>query len=124
MGGILLYVCSKLWTARPICLRLLAHWMRAAASRTFCTAGSNRPIRTAMMAITTSSSIRVNAERPTVLMVFLRTIGLMMDDATRSATETPAWASVERTRPPELQEFLGMFQNGDENTVRGFGHFR
>src|SRR5262249_53282099 len=33
--------------------------MRAAASRTFCTAGKSRPIRMAMMAITTSSSISV-----------------------------------------------------------------
>src|SRR5262249_38840769 len=34
-------------------------WMRAAASRIFWTAGSNRPMRMAMMAITTSSSISV-----------------------------------------------------------------
>jgi hypothetical protein len=34
--------------------------MRLAASRTFCTAGNSSAIRTAMMAITTSSSIRVN----------------------------------------------------------------
>src|SRR5207244_3402331 len=34
-----------------------------AASRTFCTAGSSRPISTAMMAITTSSSMSVNARR-------------------------------------------------------------
>src|SRR5262245_53162851 len=53
----------KLWTARPICLRLLAHCSRAAASLTFWTAGSNRPMRAAMMAITTSSSIKVKAER-------------------------------------------------------------
>src|SRR6266851_5681783 len=33
--------------------------MRAAASRTFCTAGKSRPMRIAMMAITTSSSISV-----------------------------------------------------------------
>src|SRR4051812_49379998 len=33
--------------------------MRAAASRTFCTAGSSRPMRMAMMAMTTSSSISV-----------------------------------------------------------------
>jgi len=33
--------------------------IRAAASRTFCTAGSNRPMRMAMTAITTSNSIRV-----------------------------------------------------------------
>src|SRR6266404_3346393 len=45
---------------------LLAHLMRAAASRTFCTAGSNRPIRMAMMAITTSSSISVKPRRTDV----------------------------------------------------------
>jgi hypothetical protein len=33
----------------------------AAASRTFCTAGNNNPIRIAMIAITTKSSIRVKA---------------------------------------------------------------
>src|SRR3954451_15580580 len=50
----------KVWTARPICLRLFEHLARAAASRTFCTAGRSRPIRTAMIAITTSNSISVN----------------------------------------------------------------
>src|SRR5215470_18147821 len=35
------------------------HLVRLAASRTFCTAGSNSPISTPMMAITTSSSISV-----------------------------------------------------------------
>src|SRR6476659_7385043 len=42
---------------------LFVQLMRAAASRTFCTAGSNRPMRMAMMAITTSSSISVNPGR-------------------------------------------------------------
>jgi len=37
--------------------------MRAAASRTFWTAGNSRPIRMAMMAMTTSSSISVKPER-------------------------------------------------------------
>src|SRR5688572_29202667 len=37
--------------------------MRAAASRTFCTAGKRRPMRIAMIAITTRSSISVNARR-------------------------------------------------------------
>src|SRR5262249_11940671 len=46
----------------PICLRLFWQRTRAAASRTFWTAGSSRPISTAMMAITTSSSTSVNAE--------------------------------------------------------------
>src|SRR5215211_297709 len=43
---------------------LLAHLMRAAACRTFWTAGTSRPMRMAMMAITTSSSISVKAPRP------------------------------------------------------------
>src|SRR6476660_5098736 len=51
------------WQARASCLRLLAHFMRLAASRTFWTAGSSRPIRMAMMAITTKSSIRVKPDR-------------------------------------------------------------
>jgi hypothetical protein len=37
--------------------------MRLAASRTFCTAGKSKPIRIAMMAITTSSSISVKPRR-------------------------------------------------------------
>ena len=37
--------------------------MRAAAARTFCTAGSSRPMRIAMMAMTTSNSMSVNAAR-------------------------------------------------------------
>src|SRR6476660_5944612 len=49
--------------ARAICFILLMHWVRAASSRTFCTAGTSRAIRMAMMAITTSSSINVNARR-------------------------------------------------------------
>src|SRR5881275_1977085 len=39
------------------------HCMRAAASRTFWTAGSRSPMRMAMMAITTNNSISVKAER-------------------------------------------------------------
>src|SRR5271166_2892962 len=49
--------------ARPICFRLLVHWARRAASRADCTAGKRSAIRTAMMAMTTSSSIRVKAGR-------------------------------------------------------------
>jgi len=47
----------------PIRFMLLPHWMRAAASRTFWTAGSSRPMRMAMIAITTRSSMSVNPER-------------------------------------------------------------
>ena len=38
-------------------------WDRAAASRTFWTAGNNKPIKMAMMAITTSNSINVKPTR-------------------------------------------------------------
>src|SRR5438132_11600300 len=47
-----------LW-AMPNCLRLFVQLARAAASRTFWTAGSSRPMRMAMIAITTKSSISV-----------------------------------------------------------------
>src|SRR5215468_2201381 len=49
--------------ASEICLRLFWHLARAAALRTFWTAGRSRPIRIAMIAITTSSSISVNPGR-------------------------------------------------------------
>src|SRR6516165_7383121 len=60
-----MYLYTEWWlcTANPICLRLFWHWLRAAASRTFCTAGTKSAIKMAMIAITTSSSIKVKAER-------------------------------------------------------------
>src|SRR5438094_2226297 len=59
-GGTTPRTSWKWWQARPSCLRLFVHLVRAAASRTFCTAGRSRPMRMAMMAITTNSSISVN----------------------------------------------------------------
>src|SRR5438552_3106487 len=38
---------------------LFMHLARAAAARTFCTAGNSKPIKIPMMAMTTRSSIRV-----------------------------------------------------------------
>jgi hypothetical protein len=51
------------WRATPICRRLFWHFARLAASRTFWMAGRSRPTSTAMIAITTSSSISVNPRR-------------------------------------------------------------
>src|SRR4051812_45279547 len=51
----------------PTCFRLLMHWARRAASRAAWTAGRSRAIRTAMMAMTTSSSISVNPLRGRVM---------------------------------------------------------
>src|ERR1035437_8564778 len=42
-----------------ICLKLLRHWMRLAFSLAFARAGNNMAARMAIMAMTTSSSIRV-----------------------------------------------------------------
>src|SRR5262249_46740293 len=58
-GGIFLLTSWKLWAASDSWCNLLESSVRAAASRTFCTAGRRRPMRMAMMAITTSSSISV-----------------------------------------------------------------
>src|SRR3954464_9253891 len=67
--------------AMPSWCRLLRHWTLAAASRTFCTAGSNRPMRMAMMAMTTSSSISVKPPRLVRVMV-----SVLSDDAIRCLT--------------------------------------
>src|SRR5687768_11711663 len=50
-------------TANPICLRLDKHLVDTARALALAKAGSNMPARIAMMAITTSSSIRVNPAR-------------------------------------------------------------
>src|SRR5690242_21802526 len=59
--GNALYALSCPCAPSVICLSLLTHCVRAAASRTFCTAGTSRAIRMAMMAITTNNSINVKA---------------------------------------------------------------
>ena len=46
--AVLWWLCS----AKPICFRLLEHWAREAVSRTFCTAGTSKPTKTAMIAMT------------------------------------------------------------------------
>ena len=51
------------------------HWIRRAASRADCTAGSSREIRTAMIAMTTRSSISVKPprrSRPCSIFIFIR----------------------------------------------------
>src|SRR4051812_38322206 len=58
-GGRVPFTSWKLFMAMPYCFRLLTHWIRLAAARADCTAGSNKAMRTAMIAMTTSSSIRV-----------------------------------------------------------------
>src|SRR5262245_47585087 len=47
--------------ARPHCFSLLTHWMRRARALALARAGSNMAAKIAIIAITTSSSIKVNA---------------------------------------------------------------
>src|ERR1700677_5170315 len=54
---------AKLMVAKPRLRMLLRHWVRRAASRALCTAGETSEIKTAMIEITTNSSINVKAAR-------------------------------------------------------------
>src|SRR4051794_23629543 len=58
----------KLCKAMPSCFRLLTHCDRRAASRAAWTAGNSSAIRTAMIAITTRSSMSVKPLRLAVFM--------------------------------------------------------
>src|SRR4051794_19105611 len=62
-GGRVEFPDSKFSAPRPNCFKLFVHCERRAASRAAWTAGKSRAIRTAMMAMTTSNSIRVNPRR-------------------------------------------------------------
>src|SRR5713101_6521458 len=61
--------------ASPSCFRLFWQFERLAASRTFCTAGSSRPIKITMIAMTTSNSISVKAMRRRMIALLLGTTG-------------------------------------------------
>src|SRR5207302_5516004 len=97
--------------ANPICLRLFWHLMRLAASRAFCTAGSKRPTSTAMMAMATSNSIRVNARRRRVTMDCLplkRVKRLLWNhQGQRSSCQSELGLSV-RLTPPECRLHAGF----------------
>src|SRR5437868_3542525 len=89
----------------PICLRLFLHWARAAASRTCWTAGTSRPIRIAMIAITTSSSISVKPGRRRTKERFIEA---PTDSATKDGENALAYSTgrpVSR-RERRLLEFL------------------
>src|ERR1700730_17143053 len=66
--------------------------MREAASRTFCTAGRSSPTRTAIIAITTSSSISENARRTRHRNGFMFNISGFWLDNEVTWTTIPGWA--------------------------------
>src|SRR5580765_819173 len=87
---------------------LFWHWVRAAAPRTFWTAGRSRPMRMAMMAMTTSNSISVNAA-----WAFFRA-SLMTKPPRREERE--GYASVFR-RPKSVHD-LTVIRSGREKELR------
>src|SRR5258708_4148517 len=100
--------------ARPSCLRLFWHCKRAAASRIFCTAGKSRLIRMPMMAITTSSSISVNAGLRVVLAEVIRPISFV----TNKNLECPVHAG--SAREVEGGQVVGALRHRG-GQVRRFG---
>src|SRR5580704_6495266 len=78
--------------AMPICLRLLRHEVRRAASRAACTAGNRIAIRTPMMAITTKSSTN---EKPFRLDVSIKSPFFTLR-AARRAEWVRAWVAINR----------------------------
>ena len=77
--------------ASPSCLRLFVHCARRAASRAACTAGKSRAISTAMIAMTTRSSMSVKPERRSDMVIPTPSIYA-------AKMEDPSWA---RTHPGE-----------------------
>lgn len=62
--------------ASPSCFRLFLHCVLRALSRACCTAGNSNAIRIAMMAMTTSNSIKVNPCRKNCCLTGYFTIGV------------------------------------------------
>src|SRR5262245_16166940 len=90
--------------------------MRLAASRTFCTAGKSRPISTAMIAMTTSNSISVNARRrhmgpPGALRH--RTNGTAVQLGDNVATRRPAAMDGGRSPPAGLLHGVSLEDGSD-----------
>src|SRR6476659_8028444 len=76
--------------------------MRLAASRTFWTAGSRSPIRMAMIAMTTSNSIRVKAERGRAGGLGRVRISILKKQRQRvGVRRSPGDAHTERRRDPD-----------------------
>src|SRR4051812_9551021 len=101
---------SYWWMARPIWRRLLPQLEREAASRACWTAGSSSPIRIEMIAMTTSSSISVNAVRRRATFRRVRMMHLklgILDHAARDLETQRPLEPQGRARQLELQVIVG-----------------
>src|SRR5262245_57276637 len=106
-------------TSKPICLRLFWQVARLAASRTFWTAGRSRPIRTAMIAKTTSNSIKVKPLRWRLMARLLQTKGCRGPVRERRPYQGPPQTAAEpatgRSGPPSADRDLhGSAPNSHE----------
>src|SRR5262249_40093733 len=95
--------------AKPICFKLLTHDDRRAASRAACTAGRSRAISTAMIAMTTRSSIKVKPRlRMGMLLERRRTLG-SNDDAEKGLDATGDANARGKVRQSNNAERTGLF---------------
>src|SRR5262249_6131822 len=95
-------------------LRLLAVWVRAAASRTFCTAGTSRPMRMAIIAITTSNSISVKPGRPRSLDLDMDTPPQKERNRQEIMTSLPALGAMVPGKAVHLHRFPHLRDVGEE----------
>src|SRR5277367_4008374 len=99
--------------AIPHWRRLLLVCVRAAASRTFCTAGTNSAIRIAMIAITTSSSMRV---KPSRFKLTLRNMGATFREKEQKEKERAETLRHSTDPDQELEDNGNIFDSGTNST--------
>src|SRR6266542_2143578 len=122
LGSRLLLSSEYNRVATPSCLRLFTQTMLQALALALTTAGSSRPARMAMMAITTSNSIRVNAwfeKRPPRFIS--RVAPMNVGDGAVARASRPRWRGDGRDARPTTWRFLGGSLNLPGGEGRGEG---
>jgi len=106
-------------------LQLFKHCVRLAASRTFCTAGNSNEINTPMMAITTSSSIRVNPVLGGVRIIGASHKKVENQNCPRHASESLAQSHSASTQTLQLGYKMQSIKtgNGGKENLCHFGDF-
>src|SRR5262249_1478662 len=100
--------------AKPICFKLFLHCVLRAASLACCTAGNSSAIKIAMIAITTNSSIKVNARNRRARLEDL-SAGIMSLHAKGkievSKTDSGRSALTERLKRASTRNEVGLIRN-------------
>src|SRR5437016_253184 len=99
--------------ASPTCFKLLTHAMRLALALAWASAGKSMPARIAMMAITTSNSIKVKALSPTILKAVKRL---------RLVFKVPYFIALTAPNPTQFSSVLRSDCGLKKRVNRGCGH--